>query len=135
VKKIMPMEKLNIANIAEGALIEQADGEIQRVLENIADPNTDGKKARKVTITLTFKPSNRQAAEIEFQTKSSIVPYNAVSTRVYLDKDSTGNVIAAEFKRGVVPGQTEIKQVDADTGELLGPEDKKEGRKIVNIVR
>jgi hypothetical protein len=49
------LERLNIANLARGALLERADVEIKRALENIADKNTDYKKARKVTLTLEFK--------------------------------------------------------------------------------
>lgn len=111
------MDKLNIASIAKGALVEQAEGEIQRVLDNIADPNTDSKKARKVTITLTFKPANREAASVDIQTKSSIVPYNAVTTQIYMGVGNDGKVVAAEYEKGTIPGQEKI--VDTETGEIV----------------
>ena len=114
------MDKFNIANLAKGALIEQAEGEIQKVIDNIADPNTDCKKARKVTITLTFKPidESRELATIDIQTKSSVVPYDSVRTNICLGKDNEGNVIAEEYTKGTIAGQTAI-DIDYDTGEIL----------------
>lgn len=124
------MDKFNIANIARGALIEQASVEIDKILENIADPNTDLKKARKLTITLTFKPTDRDASNIEIQTKSSVIPYNAVATQIYLGKDNNGKVVAEEFLKGQMKGQMLI---DTNTGEVLN--EGKEERKILNINR
>jgi hypothetical protein len=124
------MDRINIANLAKGALVEQAESEIQRVLDNIADPNTDPKKARKVQITLTFKPMDRDAASIEIQTKSSIIPYNAVTTQVFIGKDNNGNVMAAEYQKGTIPGQASLI-VDTETGEIV----KEAGKKILNINR
>ena len=37
----MPKEKLNLSEMAQGAFMEQFHDELQEVLVNIADPNTD----------------------------------------------------------------------------------------------
>lgn len=134
----MPMDKLNIANIARGALLERADVEIDKVLQNIVDKNTDFKKSRKVTLELEFKATDetREAVAVALKAKSSVQPYNPVITQIFVGKDSEGQVVAEEYIRnkGVIPGQTGI-QVDTETGEIVEPGDNNAGRKIVNINR
>lgn len=126
------MDKLNIANFAKGALVEQADEEIQRVLDNISDLNTDPKKARKVQITLTFKPIDRESAAVSVETKSSIAPYSPVTSQIFIGRDNDGKVAAAEYQKGTIPGQTSI--VDGETGEIIKDEGKG-SKKVVNINR
>ena len=54
-------ERASIANLLDGAIIEQADGELEKIIRDIQDPNKDPKTVRKLTINLTFKPKpNRQ---------------------------------------------------------------------------
>ncbi|HYF75275.1 MAG TPA: hypothetical protein VD757_01700 [Candidatus Nitrosocosmicus sp.] len=113
------MDKLNIANIARGALIERADVEVQNVLNNIYDKNTDWRKKRKVTLTLEFKAldESRDTVVVDLQAKSSVAPYNTVTTQIFLEKDKDGQVIAEEFLKGTIPGQVDL--VDTETGEIL----------------
>ena len=117
-------EIINIAEIARGALIEQTDDEVKKVVANILDLNTDLKKARKVQITITFKPTDRESCNLEIQTKSTLVPPNAVGTQIYMGKDNAGNVVAAEYVKGTIPGQ---ESIDYETGEIL------EDKKVVNM--
>jgi uncharacterized protein YggL (DUF469 family) len=42
----MSEEKLSIATLQSGAVVEQIDEAISRVMENIIDPNTKAKAAR-----------------------------------------------------------------------------------------
>jgi hypothetical protein len=130
------MEKLNIANIARGALLERADVEIQRALENIADKNTDWKKSRKVTLTLDFQAmdDSREAISVDLQAKSSIAPYSAVSTQIYIDTDDSGEIVAQEFTRGQMKNQVVI---DVDSGEIISDEkpSSSKGQKVVGINR
>jgi hypothetical protein len=132
------MDKLNIANIARGALMERAGVEIDNVLNNILDKNTDFKKARKVTLEIIFKArdESRENVDVELKAKSSVSPYNPVITQVFVGRDNEGQVVAEEYirNRDVLPGQTGI-QVDAETGEVVEPGEKTAGRKIVNINR
>jgi hypothetical protein len=130
------MEKLNIANIARGALLERADVEIQRALENIADKNTDWKKSRKVTLTLDFQAmdDSREAISVDLQAKSSIAPYSAVSTQIYIDTDDSGEIVAQEFTRGQMKNQVVI---DVESGEIISGEKptSNKGQKVVGINR
>jgi hypothetical protein len=121
------IERLNIANIARGALVEQADEEIQKVLDNIKDPNTDPKKVRKVSITITFKPNEkRNLANVNFQTKATLIPALPVETNIVIEKDSrNGKAVAAEIFSEMA-GQLAF---DAGTGEVLSDTRKK----VVNM--
>lgn len=114
------MEKLTIANIARGALTEQFETELEKVLENIIDPNTDAKKSRKITISMEFKPNEqRNMAAIKCQAKSTTVPANTVETAIIIGKGKEG-VEAAELGQETY-GQLEIKDNGAieETGNVI----------------
>jgi len=114
------MEGFNIATVANGALIEQADYEIKRVLENIMDQNTDPTKKRKVTITLEFKGTeDRDITSVVFVTKSVLAPTLPIVSRIVFEKDNAGNIIAEELTKGALKGQVAI---DYDTGEIKEPQ-------------
>lgn len=113
------MSSLNIATIAQGALVEQVDSEIKRVLNNIIDPNTDALKKRKITVTIEFKPTeDRDISDINFTAKSTLVPAKPISTRIVFEKDSRGNIAMEELSKGAMKGQT---QIDYETGEIKEP--------------
>lgn len=95
------MEKMfNLEEFAGGALSEKVNAEIERVLKNISDPNTDPKKARKITINVTLKPNlERNAAAVIVDTKSTLAPSIPMETNIMIDKDlNSGQVLASEFR-------------------------------------
>lgn len=102
---------INLGTFAKGALAEQANVELQKVLENIMDPNTAAVKERSVTITLKIKPNqSRNGASVSIATKSTLAPVNAVFTDILIDKDlKTGEVKAIELG-GQLPGQMAIEE-------------------------
>ncbi|WP_438477319.1 hypothetical protein [Streptococcus pluranimalium] len=97
--------KLDLSAIGEGGLQEKVDKELEKVFDNILDPNTETKVARKVTITLTMKPDDaRQTVSTAMEVKSTLAPQTGVATTVLVgEKD--GKVYANELK-STVPGQT-----------------------------
>lgn len=44
--------RLDLSAIGEGGLQEKVDKELEKVFDNILDPNTDTKTARKLTINV-----------------------------------------------------------------------------------
>lgn len=110
---------LSVANIADGALIEQMNFEVQKVLNNIIDPNTDATKKRKVTVSLTFVPSSddRNMADIVFETKSTLVPIRAGKTRIAFEKTNDDAIVADELRRGTMTGQIVVNT----DGEVIEP--------------
>lgn len=98
--------KINTETFASGAMAEKLNVELQKVMENIADPNTDAKKTRKVTLTLTLKPDeNREIISVSVDTKSTLAAAKGVSTTMLLGTDNAGKVVSRELASGV-PGQT-----------------------------
>ncbi|MFC4768712.1 replication terminator protein [Effusibacillus consociatus] len=116
---------IDLTNFADGAVAERFNLELKKVLENIADPNTDPKKARKITLTVTVKADEkRDIANVSIQTKTVVAPAREIETKIVMDYDNTGSVVGAELKSGV-KGQMFI---DAD-GEVA--DDK--GNKVVRF--
>jgi len=67
---------------------------------------------------------------MEFQTKTTLVPANAVGTEIVFEKDANGKMAVSEFAKGTIPGQVQVGDVIADeeTGEIL--EENKKIRRI-----
>ncbi|MEZ7173612.1 replication terminator protein [Sporosarcina sp. OR05] len=106
---------IDLNNFASGAVAEKFNIELQKVLENIADPNTDSKKARKVTLVVTLKPNDkRNLANVSVEAKSSIAPPQPIGADLLIDMDKNGRVTGAELKSGI-PGQMYVD----DNGEVL----------------
>lgn len=107
----MEENKFNISTLAQGAISEQIEIASQRVYDNIYDPNTDGEKARKLTVELTFKPSknDRTLIDVTSVVKTSLQPQSAVNTSVLIGVDNNGEVVGEEWNRSVMKGQVEIE--------------------------
>lgn len=109
---------IDLNKIANGALLEMANREMKKILENIADPNTKESAKRSLTITLTFEPSKgRDVASTDIQVKSKLVPRNGASTNFIIGEDSNG-VTGGEMKSNI-PGQLYMDE-DGDVKDDLG---------------
>lgn len=55
----------NLSTMSNGGVQEKFEQELKKITENILDPNTEAKKKRTVTITLTYQPNeNRDAVSV-----------------------------------------------------------------------
>lgn len=117
--------KINLETFANGALAEKTNMELQKVMDNIYDPNTDATKVRKVTITLTLKADdNREVIATNVDTKCQLAPTKGVSTTMLLGTDTSGKVVGRELASGA-PGQTyfgDDGQIRNDEGQVLEDE-------------
>jgi hypothetical protein len=114
--------KFNLETLAGGAFTERVNQALNDIAENILDLNTDFKAKRKVTIDLIFTTKeDRDLTEVDIVTKTKLAPKTSVHTKILLDKDFDGEVIASEFKKQI-SGQIYMK-VDTETGEILGEEE------------
>lgn len=127
---------LQVSELANGAIQEKLDGELQKVFSNIHDPNTLATAKRGVTIKLEFKPDdNRQVIAVTSDFSTKLAPVEAVTTTVLTGKDlATGKVEAHELK-STVPGQTYIDPDDGqpktDIGEPIDVIEKEEAKRQV----
>lgn len=107
---------LSFATLAGGGVEEKLQYALSEVAENIADPNTDAKKARKITMTLTLKPNEaRTISNVDIDVKTGLVAPKGISTTLMIDRDNSGKIVASEIY-GKDPNQGTI---DFETGEVI----------------
>ncbi|HEM2792135.1 TPA: hypothetical protein U0603_000210 [Streptococcus suis] len=111
--------KLDLSALGEGGLQEKVDKELEKVLDNILDPNTDSKPARKLVITLTMKADDsREVINTSMDVKSTLAPQLGVAT-VVLAGRKDGKIHANELKSSA-PGQMyfdDAAQLRTDVGQ------------------
>lgn len=121
----MPI-KIDLNTFANGALAERANEELQKILENIADPNTDAKKKRKLNLTITLSADNKRDVILtNVIAKSVLAPAEPIEAKILMDLDNSGKVTGAELKSGI-KGQTYI---DVETGDVHDDV----GSKVINF--
>lgn len=90
------MQAVTLDTIGGGALAELFGAELSRILANIADPNTDAKAGRAITISVKFKPSaSRDSAEVDLVCSSKLAGITTVQTQLFMGKHQ-GKLIAIE---------------------------------------
>jgi len=113
---------VDLNNFANGAVAERFNLELQKVLENIADPNTDPKKPRKLTLTVKVTGNeNRDIADVEVEAKLTLAPARTIESKIIIDRDSSGKIVGSELKSGA-KGQTYIDEdgdIADDTGKKI----------------
>lgn len=124
------MAKVALEEILGGALQEQFSKSFDRVIENLSDPNTGFKEARKITIELKFTQNeNRDDVSCAVSVKEKLAAQAPMSTAFMVGKNlKTGEMYAEEYGRhNHLKGQTTIDEmeVDQDTGEVLDKQPQK----------
>ncbi|TCJ05063.1 replication terminator protein [Cytobacillus praedii] len=117
---------IDLNTFADGALSERANVELQKILENIHDPNTDAKKTRKLTLTITLSADDKRDVVLtNVVAKSTLAPAKPIESKLIMDMDNKGKITGAELKSGI-KGQTYI---DVDAEEIKDDL----GTKIINF--
>lgn len=113
----MTDEKLSLLQLYDGAAIEAADIELQKVLDNIQDPNTDPKAVRKVTLEVKFKPNkDRNLSEVLISANAKLAPDLPMETSVLMERRG-GKGIGRELYPGQgAPGQGKLPGVVTPIG-------------------
>lgn len=82
------VNKKSVLEMAMGAISEITDYEVERVMANIMDPNTNATAKRKITIPLTFAPDDyRQQIGMDAQAKTTLAPIQPVRTSLCITED------------------------------------------------
>ncbi len=112
----MKLEKVSLLQAMQGAINERVDYEMQKVVDNIMDVNTEAKKKRVLTVTLELTPDeDRRMISLDVSTKSKLQPIKAISSTLVLGPDENGEVQLAEWVNEI-PGQ-----MDTDGNEQPAP--------------
>lgn len=140
------MKHINIEQFSNGELTQQINREMEAVARNIADPNTEAKTARKITVTITLKPNEqRDFITTSITTKSTLAPTLGAVTALGIRKDLKSGEIEVGDIGNQIPGQMSIdevqaqstaapvqevdgKAVDTETGEIISG-----SRKVVDL--
>ncbi|MCM2675598.1 replication terminator protein [Alkalicoccobacillus plakortidis] len=115
------MSGIDLNNFADGGLAEKFNDELQKVLENMADPNTDPTKVRSITLSVSLKgDKKREVADVSVRATSKLQPYEDLETKLIMDRDSKGKMVGKELLSGT-PGQTyfDDEGLYEDTGEKI----------------
>lgn len=71
----------SIMSMARGAFEESVDYEMDKVIQNILDPNTKATAKRKITITIELTPDDeRRTIGVSVTAKSTLAATNPVAT-------------------------------------------------------
>lgn len=91
-------EPLSLENLGIGVAREKFEDALVAVLKNILDPNTSPTTVRKVTLTVTIKPSEeRRDADVTIDCQPKLAPLKAFPTKIFIGKDIQGNPEAHEI--------------------------------------
>jgi hypothetical protein len=81
------VQKVSITNLIRGGLVEMVDDELQRLADNILDPNTSETASRSVTVTIKVKPSkDRSIADTTVSVAAKLAPVNPQATRLFISQ-------------------------------------------------
>lgn len=126
------MEKLDLAEIAGGALQEKAQAAIEEVAQNMQDPNTPWKNKREVVIKLAFTQNeDRDNATCEISVSKKLAQVKPITTNFAMGQDLKDGGIYMEEYGKYIKGQITLDDtqphqvigddvVDTDTGEVVG---------------
>lgn len=131
------MKHINLEQFAGGKLSVQLNKALEKITENVQDPNTDAQKVRKINVSISFRPNDeRNFVATTVETKLSLAPELGATTALSMGRDlRTGEVEAVEIFNQI-PGQMNADDVinqeedetpkafDPDTGEIYEPSNK-----------
>ena len=131
------MKHFNLEEFAGGKLSVQLNKALEKVTENIQDPNTDAQKVRKINVSISLRPNDeRNFVSTTVETKLSLAPELGATTALSMGRGlRTGEVEAVEIFNQI-PGQMNVDDVidqeedetpkafDPDTGEIYEPSNK-----------
>ena len=84
----MDFETISLVNLGGGAALEMFEDQLQKVLENITDVNTDPKGIREITLKLRFKPTEgRDQADLELSSTVKLVAPRGFKTQLFISPD------------------------------------------------
>ncbi len=97
------MKTFDLQEVAGGALQEKLNRELQKVFNNMMDPNTPWKNKRQITIKMTLEQNeDRDDCKAEIQVETKLAPVKSIETRFSLGRNlDNGEVEAAEYGPGI----------------------------------
>jgi hypothetical protein len=111
-------DRLSVATLRRGAAIELVDDALERVLENIHDPNTDPEAMRQINLTLKLKPDRkREMLSIDVSVASKLAQPTSFSGTAFLINTRDGLRAVENDPRQ--PGLFEESETVSDDGKVV----------------
>lgn len=131
------MKHFNLEEFAGGKLSVQLNKALEKITENVQDPNTDAQKVRKINVSISFRPNDeRNFVATTVETKLSLAPELGATTALSMGRDLRAGEVEAVEIFNQIPGQMNVDDVidqeedetpkafDPDTGEIYEPSNK-----------
>lgn len=117
------MDKINLATMCGGTLQEKFETALNEVAENLLNPNTPYKPARKISIELKFTQNEtRDDLHCEINVGTKLAPQSGILTSFDIGKNlRTGQIEMEEYGKQTA-GQLRMQDhvaVDESTGEVI----------------
>ena len=109
------MDKVSLNDIMGGAAIEAFDHELQRLAENVLDPNTVPTATREIVLKVKIKPtSDRELGAVSLTCTAKLASSKPLDTRLFFAMQK-GRAVAIEHdpKQLQVPLEAPVKLVAA----------------------
>ena len=102
------LKRLDLNNIAKGAAVERFELELEKVMENINDPNTKSDGVRQITLSFTIKPDeDRENLDVIVESKCKLCPTRIAKGNAYIGRRN-GKLVAYSHN----PNQMELNMND-----------------------
>lgn len=98
----MRLNNVKLSELGQGALQELFESELEKVIENINDINTDPTKKRKITMTIDIKSDEyREIIFADAKVKSNLVSMDSTGIKLFNIVDENGERVVNELRSGV----------------------------------
>jgi len=115
-------QHVTLENLGHGAAAELFAVELERLVANVADPNTKADAVRSVTLRLKVKPNkDRSFCAAEISCESKLTAVQPFETQLFVGMDK-GKAVASEYNPQQMPitvTNDEGDKVDVRTGQVL----------------
>ncbi|HDU0722991.1 TPA: hypothetical protein REO55_000224 [Staphylococcus pseudintermedius] len=97
----MRLNNVKLSELGQGALQELFESELEKVIENINDINTDPTKKRKITMTIDIKSDEyREIIFADVKVKSNLVSMDSTGIKLFNIVDKNGERVVNELRSG-----------------------------------
>lgn len=97
----MRLNNVKLSELGQGALQELFESELEKVIENINDINTDPTKKRKITMTIDIKSDKyREIIFADAKVKSNLVSMDSTGIKLFNIVDENGERVVNELRSG-----------------------------------
>lgn len=112
---------MTLASMCDGGVQERIDRALLKISDNILDPNTEAKKKRTLTVTISLTPNedDREDVSVEVSTSVKLAPEVGLKTQFFINKDlRSGMVSLTEHAKGQIKGQLTLDDMGMSTEEV-----------------